>query len=417
MMRIWLMTVGEPLPTDPTRDRLLRTGLLADILVARGHQVVWWSSSVDHVRKRQRAQAGARLAVAPGYDIILLRGVLYRRNLSLWRLVNHIGIARQFAARAVAEPPPDAIVCSLPTLELAAAAVRYARARRVPLALDIRDLWPDIIRAALPAWCRPLAPVVLRPLYRQAALACRGATAITGITPPFVAWGLRYAGRPATPRDRDFPLAYSRIVPPAEAVAEAEQFWTRQGIGPERQAHTLCFFGFLRPQFDFDTVLAALARLPAAHPARLVVCGRGDDEAMLRRLAAAPRVTLAGWVDQAKMWTLMRRAALGLAPYRNTPDFMDSMPTKIVEYLSAGLPVLSSLRGYSADVLERHACGWFYENGRPDSLETLLRRLVEQPQALPDMAARAARLFQERYQAETVYADMATHVETLAAGA
>ena len=43
-MRIWLITVGEPLPTDGA-ERLLRAGILADMLSAKGHDVVFWTST------------------------------------------------------------------------------------------------------------------------------------------------------------------------------------------------------------------------------------------------------------------------------------------------------------------------------------------------------------------------------------
>ncbi|GAI08595.1 unnamed protein product, partial [marine sediment metagenome] len=52
-MRIWLITIGEPLPSDNNNDRLYRTGILAKLLIQRGHEVVWWTSTFDHVRKIQ----------------------------------------------------------------------------------------------------------------------------------------------------------------------------------------------------------------------------------------------------------------------------------------------------------------------------------------------------------------------------
>ena len=53
-MRAWLLTVGEPLPCDGPNERLHRTGLLAEALHSRGHEVLWWSSTFDHARKRFR---------------------------------------------------------------------------------------------------------------------------------------------------------------------------------------------------------------------------------------------------------------------------------------------------------------------------------------------------------------------------
>jgi hypothetical protein len=45
-MQIWLIQTGEPLALQP-EVRKMRTGLLADHLVARGHQVRWWVSALS----------------------------------------------------------------------------------------------------------------------------------------------------------------------------------------------------------------------------------------------------------------------------------------------------------------------------------------------------------------------------------
>ncbi|MCL6590483.1 MAG: hypothetical protein K6U80_11060 [Firmicutes bacterium] len=37
-MKIWLVAIGEPLPTDGNNERLLRMGILANLLVARGQK-------------------------------------------------------------------------------------------------------------------------------------------------------------------------------------------------------------------------------------------------------------------------------------------------------------------------------------------------------------------------------------------
>ena len=51
-----------------------------------------------------------------------------------------------------------------------------------------------------------------------------------------------------------------------------------------------------------------------------------------------------GWVNKPEIWILMRIAQVGLAPYRSTEDFIISIPNKAIEYMSAGLPVISSLK-------------------------------------------------------------------------
>ena len=42
-MRVWLVQRAESTPHDDGGERrLLRVGILADILQSQGHEVVWW---------------------------------------------------------------------------------------------------------------------------------------------------------------------------------------------------------------------------------------------------------------------------------------------------------------------------------------------------------------------------------------
>ena len=53
-MRVWLVQRAESTPHDDEGDRrLMRMGILADILQSHGHEVVWWTSAFDHVGKRK----------------------------------------------------------------------------------------------------------------------------------------------------------------------------------------------------------------------------------------------------------------------------------------------------------------------------------------------------------------------------
>lgn len=99
-MRIWLITVGEPLPTDGGNVRLLRTGILAGLLEAAGHDVVWWSSSLNHAAKTQRFPEYTTLKLGPRFEIKLLHAAGYTRNVSLRTIIHHHRTARKFAAAA-----------------------------------------------------------------------------------------------------------------------------------------------------------------------------------------------------------------------------------------------------------------------------------------------------------------------------
>ena len=406
-MRVWLITIGEPLPTDGEGDRLLRTGLLADRLQRAGHEVVWWSSGFDHIRKQHRTPRTGQILIESGYTLRLLKSSGYRRNISLRRLLDHRQLARHFRDEALSSEMPDVILCSWPTLDLCDEAVRYGKAHGIPVVLDVRDMWPDALIDVLPSLVRPLSRICAWPLYRMARRACRDATAMTAITEGCLEWVRRLAGAPRGATDRAFPLAYRDRSPKEHEREAAVAFWRDHGVAPDGKL-TACFFGTLGRQFELGTVLNAARRLNELRvPVRFVLCGAGPElESCQRRAAELPNVVVPGWVNAAQIWTLMRLSSVGLAPYRSTWDFQMSIPNKPIEYLSAGLPVISSLQGTLAQLLDQNGAGLTYRNESSEELADILQRLHAEPDSLVGMSRQARSLFERQFVADAVYDSM-----------
>lgn len=410
-MKIWLVTLGEPLPTDPGTPRLLRAGLLANLLAQAGHQVTWWTSVFDHFGKRHRPVEEGRSRVQPGLDLYFLRAPGYRRNLSLARIRDHRLLARRFVVLAPKESPPDVVLASFPSIELALEAARYGAKRGIPVVLDVRDLWPDIFLDHLPRLIRPLARPLLSPLFQDTREAFRLARAVTGITPLFVAWGLRAAGREAGSWDRDFPLAYPATPLAPDVVAEARAWWEREHGLTANNELTAVFFGSFGRQVDLDGVIDA-ARELSGSGIRFVLCGDGEALARCRRRAAdLDHVIFPGWVDAPRIQALMQWANVGLAPYFSRPDFLMSYPNKVLEYLAFGLPVLSAMDGLVGGLLRENDCGEVYTS--PADLAGRLLALRDDPGRRTAMSIRARGLFQQRFDAARVYADMGRYLESL----
>lgn len=410
-----MITVGEPLPIDGSNERLHRTGILARMLSEAGHEVLWWTSAFDHVRKKHRAEHDTIIDVSDGYRLVMLRSRGYKRNISLERFRDHREHAQRFADLAPLETSPDVILCSMPTIDLSRTAVVYATKRNIPIAIDIRDLWPDIFLDHAPPRARWLARLLLRPLFRDLRWACANATAITSITAPIVDWGLAYAGRSRTGVDRDFPFGYVEQKPTDDEIVNAENFWKEHGIGSDPHEFIVCFFGTIGHQFDLDTVIEAARRLDGtSRPFRFVLCGTGDRLSDYQSMASGlTNVVFPGWVGSSEIWVLMRYGKLGLAPYHNTKDFCSSLPNKSIEYLSAGLPLVSSLTGVLQNLLERNNCGVIYSEGDAESLVNILEQVFDDQPYLAEMADNAYKLYLDNYTAEHVYSDMITYLEAL----
>ncbi len=418
LMKIWLVTIGEPVPVHfDCSERLHRTGQLARLAARAGHEVTWWTSTFDHFSKKQLFEHDSIVQWEIGLQIRLLKGCGYRSNVSLARFRDHREIAAKFAtqARQLASPP-DIMVAGLPTIELCAESVKYGTEHSVPVVLDMRDMWPDIFVDTVPAIGRPLARLLLAPMFRQARDACSGATAITGITDDFVDWGLRRGNRKKNSIDRSFAMGYSSAVPPVERIVEAETFWDRQGLTGRNGQSIACFFGTLGRQFDLETVIRAARRLQEAQSSiQFVLCGQGDRLNDYKKQAAGlSNVVFPGWVDAAAIHVLMRRSAFGLDPLPNRYDFLATINNKAIEYLSSGLPIISSpTSGVLAELLAKEQCGVSYHNGRDAELAEQLLRLSQDRVSLNHMSKQATTLFENKFRAEQVYAEMLEYFESL----
>ena len=410
------MTVGEQLPTDEGQNRLLRTGLLANALVERGHEVTWWTSTFDHWRKSHRFERDTVVNAKARLRIVLLHGTGYRTNLSLRRIVEHAVVALHFSRHARKSPRPDVILCSLPTLELSLAAVRYGRRTRVPVILDIRDLWPDLfLEFTAPRW-RPLARLALAPLFAAARMACKGATAIIGNSPAHVDWGLAHAARARGPWDRDFPFGYSEQAPDAESMRRARLFWSRYGLADKPEGcFIVCFFGTISRQFDLATVISAARKLAErGREFRFVLCGTGGALDHYKKLAAGcASVIFPGWVPLPQIWTLMQMSDVGIAPYQDGGVHTHNLPNKPIEYMSAALPVVSSLSGYLQEVLATNECGITYRHGDAEALTRVLIDLDSDRGRLRRMSRNARELFKCKFVAERIYQDMSEYLEAV----
>lgn len=387
---IWLIVVGEPLHFE-AGSRAFRTRLLAMELARRGHRVTWWTSDFNHFSKEYHPRSTADTMTPEGYHLRFLRGRPYRRNISIARQVNHLQIARDFRRQAVDAPRPDLIVCCLPSIELAAAAVAYSNARDLPVVVDIRDLWPDEMLARLPAALRPIGRAALLPLERSVAKTLRGATGIIAVSEGYLNWGLAKAGRPPGAWDRMIPLGY-----PDHGDAAA----ARHARTTSADRCGLFFSGSFNNSVDLDTLIAAVRHLPDPR-LTLTICGRGDYETRWRATAAGdPRIRFTGWVDAAELRKQAGAADIGMICYR--PESLVAMPNKLFEYISLGLPVINCISGEAAALVRDEQIGLYYEPGSPRSLAAAIGELLQAPDRRLEMSRRATALFEARYAASTI---------------
>src|SRR5690606_32233747 len=98
----------------------------------------------------------------------------------------------------------------------------------------------------------------------------------------------------------------------------------------------------------------------ARYGARLNLGGRFSErpvEAQVRRMEGWKNVNELGFLDREGVRAVLSRSVAGLVTLRPITNYLDSLPVKMFEYMSAGLPVIASDFPLWREIIEGHDCG------------------------------------------------------------
>jgi len=405
-MNIWLIQTGESIPHQNTA-RSMRTSKIADELVRRGHEVLWWASAFDHFSKSWVYDSDTLVDVCHNFCLYALKGCGYRRNVSLRRLADYRMIAKKFHVLAGSVKRPDLIIASLPAHDLAYEAVRFGRLQGVPVIVDIRDPWPDVFLDNVPAILKPVAGVVLARDFSMVREAMRGASALTAVTDNFLEWALRYAGRSREAKDRVFYLGGSQLKSDEETRSEQERI---EELYDLKNKFVILFIGTFANYHNPEILLECAGRLRGREVA-FVIAGSGEFFNRVKDQAdTLPNVHLTGWVGDRTIRALLALSHVGVCP---TTKEAALFPNKAFSYLSAGLPVISAFQGDLRRLLEKHNFGRYYPPNDCNSLVECVKELCENKALYDKMSENARRVFTDIFGADRIYAEYVDYIEDM----
>lgn len=263
----------------------------------------------------------------------------------------------------------DVVVGTSPQFFTAVAAWAVGAVKRVPFVFELRDLWPESIKAV----GAMKQSVAIEWLERLELFLYRRAARIVSVTHAFKENLIRRGIDGAKIEVVTNGVDTTRFSPrPKDAALEAELGW--QGcfvagyIGTHGMAHAL------------ETLLSAmqtLARHPEGKHVRLLLLGDGARKAHLQAEAARLGLANVRFVDTvpkaevARYWSLLDVSVIHL---QRTPLFTTVIPSKLFECMGMGVPVLHGVVGESAGIVEREGVGLVFE---PENAQQLVEQLLQ----------------------------------------
>ena len=267
---------------------------------------------------------------------------------------------------------PDVVIGTSPQFFCAVAAWLLSRWKRAPFVFEVRDIWPQSAIELGALRNRHLIRVlemIEQHLYRSATLI----VVVAESTLPYLRErGIDDNKIVVIPNGIDLRFLQSAVEGPAE-IREAHGWHDRflvSYIGTHGMSHAL------------ETVLATARQLKDHPDIHFVFIGEGAEKDRLLRLGTAAglrNVTFLREQPRGSLPAFYRASDVGLVTLRRLPIFTKVLPSKLFELMGAGCPIICSVEGEAAQLVERAGAGICIEPENPEALREAILRLRARP--------------------------------------
>jgi glycosyltransferase involved in cell wall biosynthesis len=301
------------------------------------------------------------------------------------RLLNYWSFSFTSLFECLRGPKPDYLFVESPPVFLGATAYVASRLRRVPLVLNVSDLWPEsaralgIIRSRSMLWLgEKMAEFLYRKAYR-----------VSAQTEGLKAHIEKFAGRGRVIlfyNGVDTSLFHRLSDASVDKVGRDEVAFIFAGV-----------FGYAQ---DLDTVLDAAERLQGRRDIVFLFVGDGPSKAEVVESAARRRLDNVRFFDMQPieaMPNLFSASRASIAPMHRSELFKSTRPSKIFPSLACETPVIFSGEGEAARLLEDNDCGVVVTPETPAELAAAITRLADDPELAQALGRRGRALVEREF--------------------
>ena len=295
----------------------------------------------------------------------------------LERIVNFVSFCLSSSLTGIFLQRPDVIIATSPQLLVGLTGWWLRLMKRVPFVLEIRDFWPESITASGVGHEKSLMVRLLRAL---SGFLYRTCDHLVVVTPAFKK---ELIGKWDVPSEKisvvqhgveidmftpDGPDALASIMPGNEAK------FVVSDIGTHGQAHGL------------GTVLQAAAQVRDSLPDVLfLLVGEGAEKERLVSMAQQMGLENVRFLPQQSRESipaLIRASDVCLVTLKKADVFKTVVPSKMLEFMACGRPIVLAVDGQARQLLEAADGGLFVEPENALELRPFTRRIIEVPSEL-----------------------------------
>lgn len=368
---------------------------LTQYLALKGHDVTVIAAETGYMKHD--------LPVLPWYRRIIRREQLgqvkvirtyafpeYHRNY-IARLLSFLSFSLSCPLGLFAMEKPDLVLASSPPIFPMFSAWLVCKLRRIPLVLEVRDLWPvtavqmgilnNKFLIYIMTWMEKF-------LYNQA---IRIVVLTEGIRDNISERGWSDKVTLVT-----CGVDFDKLYPDAEggALIRNKHQWDDKKI--------VMYFGALGEANNLSVILRTAQRFQGCTEVLFVLVGDGlkrkeiEDKVIemgLKNVLVLPAVPK----YYARLY--INAADLCLVTLQDAPVFSGAIPTKLIDYMACGKPVLCGIRGEAKRIVEKSGAGLAFEPNDDMALKVLIEKLLSENEKLSQMKICGLEFVQKHFSA------------------
>jgi len=306
--------------------------------------------------------------------------------------------------------PPDIILASLPEGEPGIVAYILSKLFKVPLIIDVRDIWLEPMYTY-----RPIVPTTIGKVYKQVFSAihraCSHVTFVTEGTKEYYVREYKISPRKTS------------IVPNGARVSLAKmdfsKYEVRKSLGLPMEKTIISYVGVLASYYQFSLIFEALYKLRKKFTNLLfIIVGDGSQKSlcqtMIEKLGLEKAVMLHGWVEREIAHKFIMSSDIGFIPLADRMDMEIAVPTKIYEYMALGVPtVVTGKNNWEISRFFENTKAGLVVAHKSQNVADGLARLINEKDLLEELSKNGRKAILEQYSREKAAFKMYTIINKI----
>ena len=385
---------------------------LAQHLAAEGHSVTVVSGQTGYMQRDQPVLPWYRRLILQEKDgpVKIIRTYTYSElhRSYLGRLISFLSFSLTAPVGLLRAERPDVVLASSPPIFPMLPVWIVCKLRGIPLVFEVRDLWPESAVQMGILRSRALISVMSwmeRLLYDKAK---RIVTLTQGIRDDIHARGWPAEKLEVITCGIDTQMLY----PDTEAGGEV-----RRNFGWEGR-NIVLYFGSMGEANNLDVIIDAAMHCQDGNTLFLLI-GDGMKRPSLEQRITELKITnvqILAPVSKYQARGFINAADLCLVTLQDIPVFKGAIPTKLLDYMACGRPVLCGLEGEAAQIVSDAQAGVVFQPNSSQKLSVIITELMGNEALRINMGRSGAQYVKNHFDAVQSRAAMTALLKSVSIG-